>query len=834
MNLTRLLFVLTCSFASTFCHAQTATVSGRVENEEGRPLARVSVIILGRQTGTATSDSGTFSLQVKANKAVALVFTATGFNQKQRNFYLSAGETETVTIVLQEGQAVLQNVTVTSRRQRQQAGLVSINPKLSLDNPAPIGSIENMLKVFVNSRSELSSQYEVRGGNYDENLVYVNDFEVFRPYLVRSGQQEGLSFINPELAKNVNFYNGGFQARYGDKMSSVLDVEYKKPAAFHGSAYIGLLEQGFHLEGSQQKHKITYLLGVRNRSLRNLLGSQETKGSYTPNSADLQGQLTWQPSDRWLLEMLGNISGNKFLLVPEQSKQTTSVFTPQFSSNLGLDIDFTGRERDQYQTAMIGLSATRSFTKNFRLKGMLSYFHNQEQENINISGSYLFGERDFDKSSADFGLITNPLGAGVFLNYARNRLDVKVLNAGIRGTLDRKNHYFQFGSSIEQNRIADRLNEFEYQDSAGYSLPYQPGPLNIYKSLKANSDLDITRFTGFLQDNMLFNRLPGFTMQAGIRYNYNTLNSELLVSPRAGISFTPKKWKRDIIFRLSTGLYSQPPFYREMRRYDGTVNTALKAQRSYQVSGGFDYAFKGLNRPMRVSVETYYKNMWNVVPYDIDNVRIRYFGENMAKAYAYGVEGRLFGELVKDAESWLSISFMRTMENLDNDSYQNYYNSQGELITAGSANQVATDSVQVNVGWLRRPTDRRVNFGLYFSDYLTTNKNFKMFLQTLYGTNLPYNIPGSVKYRNALEIPSYIRVDLGFSYQLLPADKSERRSHNPFRNLENMWLSAEVFNLLDRANTISYALIKDFDNNTFAIPNRLTPRLINIKLITRW
>ncbi|MES2648368.1 MAG: carboxypeptidase-like regulatory domain-containing protein [Bacteroidota bacterium] len=834
MKLFQLGAILFLLLIANVANSQTATISGRVENEKGVPLAGVSVTILGRQNGTPTNDSGRFSLQVRANRAVALIFTSAGYNQKQHNLYLNPGETETITIVLEQGTSSLQNVTITSRKARQETGLVQINPKLALENPAPIGGIENLLKVFVNSRSELSSQYEVRGGNYDENLVYVNDFEVFRPYLVRSGQQEGLSFINPELARNVNFYNGGFQAKYGDKMSSVLEVAYKQPKAFHGSAYVGLLEQGFHLEGTAAKQKVSYLLGVRNRSLRNLLGSQETKGNYVPNSADLQGYITWRPTDKWLLELLANGSKSSFTLEPAASKQTTSVFTAQFSSNLGLDINFTGREVDAYHTRMLGLSATRFITKTFSLKGMLSYFQNREEENINIAGSYLFGDRDFDRSSTNFGLITNPLGAGVFLNYARNDLDIRVLSAHLKGTLEKDNHFLQFGNSIEQNKISDNLNEFEYQDSAGYSLPDQAGPLNVFRTLKGGSNLDITRINGYLQDNMLFDKLPGFTLQAGLRYNYNSLNKEFLFSPRAGVSFTPKHWKQDVIFKLSTGIYNQPPFYREMRRFDGSVNKMLKAQRSYQVSGGFDYAFKGLNRPMRLSMEGYYKNMSNVVPYDIDNVRLRYFGENMAKAYAYGVEGRLFGELVKDAESWLSIGFMKTMENLDNDFYQTYYNKDNELISATTLDQVAADSQQVAVGWLRRPTDRRINFGLYFSDYLTTNKNFKVFLQTLYGTNLPYNIPGSIRYRNALEIPAYIRVDLGFSYQMLPAIKSERRSHSPFRTLENMWLSLEVFNLLDRSNTISYALIKDFDNNTFAVPNRLTPRLINLKLITRW
>jgi hypothetical protein len=328
--------------------------------------------------------------------------------------------------------------------------------------------------------------------------------------------------------------------------------------------------------------------------------------------------------------------------------------------------------------------------------------------------------------------------------------------------------------------------------------------------------------------------MPGLAVQAGMRYNYNDLNNQLLISPRAGASYRPVGWKKDVVFKASGGLYHQPPFYREMRRYDGTVNTQLKAQRSAQVSAGVDFAFEVARRPFRLTTEAYYKGMNDVVPYDIDNVRLRYYGENMAKAYAYGLETRLFGEVVRDAESWISIGFMKTMEDLRNDFYYDYYNKNGELIAPGVDDQVPADSVQQNVGWLRRPTDRRVNFGMFFSDYLTTNKNFRVYVQGLFGTNLPYNIPGSVRYRNALEIPSYIRVDIGFSYQLLPSDKTVRRSHNPFKDLENMWLNFEVFNLLDRDNTISYLLIKDFANNTYAIPNRLTPRLLNLKLIVRW
>ncbi|WP_246185934.1 TonB-dependent receptor [Phnomibacter ginsenosidimutans] len=814
--------------------AQQASIAGKIMNEKAEPMAGVSVVVLGNTSGVTSNDSGRFVINVRSGRAIALVFSYAGYQTQQLRFLLNPGEQENIFVRMEPGRSELTPVEVTSKKDRREAGLVSINPKFITQNPSPITGVESMIKVLVGSNNELSSQYNVRGGSYDENLIYVNDFEVFKPYLIRNGQQEGLSFINPELVRNVNFYNGGFQARYGDKMSSVLDVQYKKPTAFKGSAYVGLLEQGLHAEGTAAKSKVTYLLGVRNRNLRNLLSAQETKGNYQPSSNDLQAVISYAPNKKWQLDMVGNLSSTRFDLEPQESQQTTSVFTSQFAANLGLDIFFTGKEVDKYNTRMLGLSATHQVNDKLKLKGMLSYFNNKEAENINIAGSYLFGERDFDKASSTFGLIANPLGAGVFLNYARNELDVQVLNATLKGSYDKGQHYWQFGHSVERNTITDALNEFEYQDSAGYSLPNNAGPLLVFRNLKGDATIEAWRMNGYVQDNIAFKKNNGLNLQAGLRYNYNNLNNELLLSPRVGVSYTPLQWKRDVIFKGSAGLYHQPPFYREMRRPDGSVNTDLKAQRSWQVSGGLDYAFKMMQRPFRLSAEAYYKNMWNVVTYDIDNVRLRYAGENNAKAYAYGVEGRLFGELVKDAESWLSVGFMKSMENIDGDFYHDYYNRNGELITANTQDQVATDSTRMDVGWLRRPTDRRINIGLFFSDYLTTNKNFRVHTQLLYGSNLPYNIPGSVRYRNALEIPSYFRVDMGFSYLLVGGDKSLRRSHDPFRNIESMLLSLEVFNLLDRANTISYALIKDFDNNSFAIPNRLTPRLVNIKLTVRW
>lgn len=818
---------------TVFSQTKSAWITGRVVDENDKPISRVSVVILGRQTGLTTSDSGTFRIKVPAGRSFALVFTYTGYNETQKNFYLSDGEEEKVTIQMERGSQTLQNVEVSSEKERTETGLVKINPKNAITLPSTIGGIEAVIKTLVGSNNELTSQYSVRGGNYDENLIYINDFEIFRPYLVRSGQQEGLSFINPELAKNVNFYTGGFQAKYGDKMSSVLDIQYKNPTGFGGSAYISLLEQGFHVEGAAKKGKISYLLGIRNRSNKNLLKSQETVGSYIPSSSDMQAFVTYKISNKLQLEFLGTYSVTKFTLFPESVQKTSSVFSPLFTANLGLDIAFEGQERDGYKTNLIGLSLVHTPSKRLRLKWMVSRFQNKENENFDIASTYLFGDRDFDNTSSTYGQIINPLGAGYYQNYGRNELNINVYNASLKGSYTAGKHVIQFGNSVEQTNITDKLREWEYRDSAGYSLPYNPAQLNLFSSINSTADLSIQKYSGYIQDNIRMGKSNTITLQAGVRYNYNSLNKEFLISPRMQLSVKPN-WKKDVVLKLAAGAYQQPPFYRELRKYDGTLNMDVKAQKSYQVVAGMDYNFKGFgSRPFRITTEAYYKSMRSVDVYDIDNVKIRYAGNNNAKAYAAGFEARLFGELVKDAESWLSFGIMQTKENLDNDFYYQYKNAAGEIITSKSTDQVAVDSIKNNVGFVRRPTDRLITAGLYLEDYLTTNKNLKFHLNLLYGSNMSYNIPNSVKYRNALIIEPYIRVDAGFSAQLL-SEKSKRRSHSPFRSFENIWASFEVFNLIDRRNIISFQLIKDFAGNIYSLPNRLTPRLVNLKIVGRF
>ena len=757
-----ILLLLLCFFsAGTFAQNNTATITGQILDENETPLNQVSIVILGKNNGILSGDSGTFSIKITAEKSTALTFSFTGFNPVQKNFFLSKNETEHIIIRMKRSGKTMEAVIIADDKDRRENSLVKINPKNAFLLPSTTGGIEAIIKTLVGSNNELTSQYSVRGGNYDENLVYINDFEIFRPYLVSNGQQEGLSFINPELVKNVSFYTGGFQAKYGDKMSSVLDIQYKKPVSFGGSAYISLLEQGFHLEGTIQKNRGSYIVGVRNKSNRNLLSSQPTVGAYIPTASDIQAFITYKLNSHWQAEFLAIRSSSNFTFYPESVKKTSSVFSPLYTANLGLDTYFEGQEKDSYLTSMLGATLINAPTKKLKLKWMLSRFTDLEKENYDIAGSYLFGDRDFDNNSSTFGEIVHTLGAGTYQQYARNKLHIEVWNATQKGSYESGKHFIQWGNSIELAKIHDVLNQFDYQDSAGYSLPYQTVSLQVFNTINNEADLTVQKYSGYIQDNIhLAQTKNDLSLQVGVRYQYNNLNNELLISPRVQASWKPQ-WKKDFVFRLAGGIYNQPPFYRELRNYDGTLNTSILSQKSTQLVGGMDYQFKHNNdRPFRLSAEAYYKSIRDLIPYDIDNVKIKYLGTNNAIGYATGIELRLFSELVKDAESWVSVGFMRTRENIRDDYYYDYLNGAGEVISPNTPDKIPTDSIKRDIGFLRRPTDRFFTMGLFLQDYLATNKNFKVHLNMLYGSNMPFNIPNSSKYRNGLIIDPYIRVDI--------------------------------------------------------------------------
>lgn len=818
-----------------FAQPKKCIVVGRVLDENFVPVEDVTIQVLSKYQNVSTDSIGRFTMTIKATQVFALVASKVGYFSERKKIVPSSVDTIRITFQLQKNLNELTEVIIKDERDRREAGRIDLNPGKSILNPSPVTGIEGLIKVLVGTNNELTSQYSVRGGSYDENLVYVNDFEIYRPYLVSNGQQEGLSFINPSLTSNVKFFNGGFQSKYGDKMSSVLDITYQKPKKrFAGSSYIGLLEQGVHVEGISASKKWSYLLGVRNRNNGNLLSGQSTTGIYIPASQDVQALVTYVFNPTWSAELFTNLSATKFTFFPEASKLTSSVFTPLYSANLGLDVYYQGQERDKYSTQFIGVSVNQQLSKKSKIKYLFSYFENNEQENYDITGAYIFGARDFDNNSSTFGNIVNPLGSGAYQNYARNQLNISITNFTIKGNLDKNKHAIQWGLGVDKQEVKDKLNQWKLMDSAGFTIPVNPTQFIFTDNQRANNELSFYRYQGYVQDNFQVFKEKQFFVQAGVRFNYNTLNQQLLVSPRLGISFKPKQTQSDIIYKASVGLYSQPPFYREMRRNDGSLNTNLMAQQSFQASIGIDKNFKLNEMPAKWTFELYYKNMWQVIPYDQDNVRLQYFAENRAQAYAIGAEARFFTQIVKDAESWISIGLMETKEKIDNFNFQQYFNAAGELITQNTKDKVIADSQTLQTGWFRRPTDRRLTIGFLIQDYLTTNKNFKVFFNAIYGSNMPYNIPGSVKYRNALTLEPYIRFDIGFSALLLDREVKRIRSHSPFKGFESIWATFEVFNVIDRANTISYQLVKDFQNNTFAMPNRLTPRMLNFKIAFRW
>ncbi len=818
---------------SGYSQKKFAWVSGKIIDENESPVRGVSIVELGNRNGVVASDSGTFHLRVPVESAFALVFSASGYQETQKDFFLNKGEQEYIVVKLYPQSKVLAPVVIRSGKENPAPGLIQINPKDVETLPGAAGGVEGLIKTLVGSNNELTSQYSVRGGNYDENLIYINGFEIYRPFLVSNAQQEGLSFINPDLVSHISFYTGGFPAKYGDKISSVLDIQYRKPAHFGGSAYVSLLEQGLHLEGRSPNQRLSWIVGVRSKTNRNLLSSQEVQGNYVPSASDLQAFLTYQLSDKLELEFLGIASGSKFTFLPQSAQKSTAVFSPLFTADLALDIFFNGQEIDHYNNNLVGINLKEALNQKVTLKWMASYYTDLEKENYDITGNYLFGERNFDKSSATYGQITNPLGAGSYQDFARNSLNIADYHLGQEGTYLQGPQLIQWGLGWDHTLIDNHLNKWEYQDSAGYSLPFNPDILQLNNVVKTSDNLPVDKLSGYLQDRIrLGDSSQHLSLNAGIRFNYNSLNGEFLVSPRAELTYQPD-WNSHIVFKASAGIYDQPPFYREMLKPDGSVNTALKSQKSKQFVAGFEYDLSNTFRPMHLTTEAYYKWLTDVDVFDINNVSIQYYGNNNAVAYAAGIETRLYTELVKDAESWLSIGLAQTKEKINNDYYYIYTNQEGQQITAQTTDQVVADSVKKEMGFIRRPTDRRLTIGLFLQDYLSTNKNFKVHLNLIYGSNTPYTIPGNVRFRDALIIEPYIRADIGFSALLL-SDKSPRRSHSPFRTFRNIWASLEIFNLIDRANIISYQLIKDFANNTFAIPNRLTPRLVNFKIMARF
>ncbi|TZF84784.1 TonB-dependent receptor plug domain-containing protein [Pedobacter sp. BS3] len=794
----RLLSILML-FVATVSQAQISMrITGRITNPQGEPLQGVTVRISNPQKSSVSSKSGEYQIIV-GHKTTEMVFSLTGYHTK--TVLVPAQKPAVVDVVLEPAVQNLNTVTVKSGRAK---GLNTspVNASLLQNLPSVSGNFESILKTLpgVSTNNELSSQYSVRGGNFDENLVYVNDVEIYRPFLVRSGQQEGLSFINPELAGAVNFSAGGFEARYGDKMSSVLDVQYARPDSEITILTAGLLGLSATYKGLSKNDKSYMMIGLRKKTNQNILNNQPVVGSYRPDFYDAQLVLGTDFNPKWKLSLMGDYNLSRFNLIP-QSRETE--FGTQ-SEVYRLHVDYLGQEADRYETWMASSSLSYKPSDALSFKWINAAFNITEQENADIEGSYIFDEVEPDVPGSQ-SPVHNNRGIGTYLDHNRNELTSRIYSSEIKGYYHKDRSFWEGGLKFQYDRISDHLHEFSYLDSAGYSLPNNDGPLLLNNVVDADNRVSTSRVMTYLQNTY---RISDKTMLVGgLRTNYNSFTEEFLVSPRLGLSYRPYEDGR-VTWRFALGAYDQPPFYRELRNFDGTLNKNAQSQRSWHVLAANDYFFEALGTRLKLTSELYYKYLSRLTPYQIDNLRIRYYADQTAKGYAAGADFSLSGEFVEGLESSFRLSFMKTGEKVDDSAFD------------GGA------------GYVKRPTDQRVNFSIFFQDRLFNSPTYKVHLNLLYGSALPVGPYNSPAYRDAFKIPAYKRVDIGFSKDIM------ERKHKPtsgflFDNFHSLVFYAEVFNLLNIDNTISYLWIKDVANNRYAIPNYLTSRQLNFKIIAK-
>lgn len=815
---------------SAFCgFAQTeAVLYGQLKDRSGNPIEGVTIGVPGEIYATTTDKNGNYELTIPASRDVTVIFSFLGYEKVQQTVNLAPGERRDLKVRLKQGITDLNTAVIEDTKELRTGTLTPIDPKTVSVIANPNGSLEAILKTLpgVVSNNELSSQYSVRGGNFDENLVYVNDIEVYRPFLARSGQQEGLSFANSDMVSSIKFSAGGFDAKYGDKMSSVLDIQYRKPRKTAGNVSGGLLGGSAHVEGTTKGYRFTYQIGVRQRSNQYLLKSLDTKGNYKPSFADFQTFLTYDVTEKFELNFLGSYARNKYLFIPE----TRQTEFGTFNQAMRLTVYFDGKEQYTYETGMGAIAGVYKPNNNVILKFISSAYSAIEAQYFDVQGQYYLDEIESNFGSPDYGNIKFNLGVGTFLNHARNVLQTRVISNEHKGYYTKGSNYMQWGIRAQNEFIQDKISEWNLNDSSGYSLPYAPTDVvNLAYVLKSKISLTSTRISGYFQNRFAFSDTSIFSLTAGGRFNYWDINKQLLLSPRATFSVKPK-WDRDFLFRFSSGFYYQPPFYREMRDFNGKLNTTLKAQQSIHFVAASDYNFKAWNRPFKFISEVYYKQLNNLVPYEVDNVRLQYFANNDARGYATGVDFKVNGEFVKDVESWLSLSVMKTAENLKNDYYYDYYNKAGEKIYAGyNLDQVRSDSVKFEPGYIPRPSDQRVTFSMFFQDYVPKIPSLKMSLNLVFGSGLPFGPPDHARYKDVLRMTEYRRVDIGFSY-MLKKEGQEVRPKNPLRFCKSAWIGLDVFNLLGINNTVSYLWIKDITNRQYGIPNYLSARLLNLRL----
>ncbi|MCC7302943.1 MAG: TonB-dependent receptor plug domain-containing protein [Bacteroidia bacterium] len=837
---TALLTILLLVFSVTV-FAQTAVLKGRITNPEGLPFHDLIITAKGfPKVKTRTNVNGEFYLTLPADTTLRLIFSHVTITPEERVIRLKPGSVETVNLVLVD--VIMSDEVVIEDQNNRKKFVKQIPVNVLPVQVGPSGDINAVLRaeLGVSMTNELSSGYSVRGGNYDENLVYVNDIEVYRPFLVRSGQQEGLSFANPDLVSNILFSAGGFEAKYGDKMSSVMDITYKKPTSFAGSFSGSALGGSLHLEGSSESRLFSWLLGARQKSSQYILGALDTEGEFKPSFYDVQTYLTRAVTDEFEIHFLGNISSNRYHVIPESRQSDFGTVNQAFR----LTVFWDGQEVDAFRSFMGAVSFIhKPHNRNLKMRYIFSGFHTSEMETFDLLGQYRIDALENDFGKDDFGDVAYNLGIGGLLHHARNYLNASVYSGEHRGTkifefdpFKGTESRWDWGVKYQQEFIHDQLSEWKMTDSAGYSIPQgDPGTVELQEVVKTSIDLESFRTNAYGQYTRS-RRLADtseISITAGVRASYWSVNGQFLLSPRLSVSWEPN-WKQDYLFRAAAGYYHQPPFYRELRDMYGMINKDVKAQTSIHFLAGLDRNFKMWRRPFKWVTEIYFKKLENLVPYEVDNVRIRYYAKNMASGFATGIDMKVNGEFVKGIESWFTLSVMTIREDVKEDFFYKYYNSQGEQIIFGyTANDSITDSVRFEPGFIPRPTDQLVTFGLFFQDYLPRFPRCKMHLSLQFGSGLPFGPPSFERYKDTLRYPFYRRADIGFSYELV-SDSSLFFKRQFFRHFSSMWLAVEVFNLFATNNTVSYLWIKDITDRQYAIPNYLTRRMVNVKLVARF
>jgi hypothetical protein len=800
------LLIISILFSFTL-YAQRIIISGTVKDQYGKPINGVTVAQANSSNGTFTNDAGKYSIRIPKSRPATITFSCIGYQQVNQAVNYSANTELNITMV--QDTNVLDSVNIEGRKRQtntfEQIG--NIRSRTRFMPNASGGAVESLISTFggVSATNELSSQYSVRGGNFDENIIYVNGMEIYRPLLVRSGQQEGLSFINPNMVQTVNFSTGGYSAEYGDKMSSVLDIIYKTPSRFEASAEASLLGGSAYIGSSTGR--FSQMTSVRYKTNESLLSTTDTKAEYDPSFLDLQSYITFALSSNWQISFLGNVSNNIYKFTP-QSRETKFG---TLSNVRNFKVYFDGWEKDKFLTYHGAISLKGKIGDNLELGIMGAAFSSDEYERYDISGSYTLTENYSGNNNNNASEEEGLLGIGSYHEHARNKLDANIYTASHFGSIKIDKHLLKWGLTFQKEEVKDKIKEWVTRDSAGYILPDNGQAGNIYSNITSDNKANSTRLSGYLQDSYRFNTNIGlFVLNAGVRASYWSFNEEFLFSPRGSLAFIPEAADQ-LTLRFASGIYYQAPFYKEMQRIvrdaNGNniieLNKDIKSQKSIHFLLGGDVAFKAVDRPFKFSTDIYYKKLSDLIPYTVNNVKIRYTGENIAKGYTAGIDFKLYGEFVEGVDSWISLSLMKTQQDID--------------------------GIKTPL-----PTDQRYNVSVYFQDYMPGYERLRMVLTGSFSQGLPTNAPYRGLEEGYYRLPAYKRVDIGLSWQILGEDFDIRNRSSFCKAFKNIWLGADLFNVFDINNTNTFYWISDVYNNQYAIPNYLTGRQFNVKLIAEF